>query len=78
MIAPASTLYRLHFHEDHDQGDPYILTPSPEAQTRFQFYVYTTGEDPVTGRAFPVYGSHDLVSWQRLDEALVVGVESSH
>lgn len=78
VIVPPGALYRPLFPEAHDQGDPYVLSLPSEARTRFRFYVYTTGEDPLSGRAFPVYGSHDLVSWQRLDQALVVGLESSH
>ena len=56
------TFYRPLFPEDYDQGDPYILATPPEARSAFRYYVYTTGEDPVSGRAFPVYGSHDLVT----------------
>ncbi len=78
MEVPSSVLFRPLFPEDHDQGDPYILAPPPEAQTQFRYYVYTTGEDPVSSRAFPVYGSDDLIQWQRLDEALIVGKQSSH
>jgi GH43 family beta-xylosidase len=78
VIVPPSVLYRPLFPEDHDQGDPYIFALPPEAGTQFRYYVYTTGEDPASDRAFPIYGSHDLVSWQRLDDALTVGLESSH
>jgi len=78
VVVPPSALYRPLFPEDRDQGDPYILAPPPAAQSRFRYYVYTTGEDPVSGRAFPVYGSHDLMHWQPLDEALIVGRQSSH
>jgi arabinan endo-1,5-alpha-L-arabinosidase len=78
VIVPPSAIYRPLFPEDYDQGDPYILAAPPEARSRFRYYVYTTGEDPVSGRAFPVYGSHDLITWRRLDEALTVGVRSSH
>ena len=55
-------VYRPLFPEDYEHGDPYILTP-PEAQSQFRYYVYTSGADPVSGRAFPVYASHDLVTW---------------
>src|SRR5215207_5080648 len=78
VIVPPSAAYRPLFPEDYDQGDPYIFVPPPEARSKFRYYVYTTGEDPVSGRAFPVYGSHDLVTWRRLDEALTVGLQSSH
>jgi hypothetical protein len=66
------------FPEDHYQGDPNFLVPPPEARSQFQYCVYTTDEDPICGRAFPVYGSHDLMSWQRLDDALTVGLTRSH
>lgn len=78
MDVPRPARFRPLYPEDHDQGDPFILAPPPEAGARFRLYVYTTGEDPVSGRAFPVYASDDLAQWQRLDDALVVGQESSH
>ena len=64
--------------EDRDQGDPYLLAPPTAAGARWRYYVYTTGEDPADGRAFPVYGSNDLAVWEPLGEALEVGQESSH
>lgn len=70
--------YRPLLLEDRDQGDPFILAVPGDARVRFRYYVYTTGEDPVAGRAFPVYGSDDLATWTRLGEALRVGRESSH
>jgi len=66
------------FPEDYDQGDPYILAPPPEAGAAWRYYVYTTGEDSESGRAFPVYASNDLRSWRRLDDALRAGSEGSH
>jgi hypothetical protein len=51
-------VYRPLFPEDYDQGDPYILAP-PVAQSQFRYFDYTADEDPVSGRAFPVYASHD-------------------
>lgn len=53
-----------------DQGDPYAFTPPPEAAARFRYYAYTTGDDRTAGRAFPVYGSDDLVAWRPLGEVL--------
>jgi hypothetical protein len=70
--------YRQLFPEDLDQGDPFILAIPSEADARFRFYVYTTGEEPSGGTAFPVYASNDLVTWQRLDDALQVGHISAH
>ncbi len=79
VIVPPSSVYRPLFPEDYDQGDPYILAPPPEVRSRFRYCVYTTDEDPISGRAFPVYGSQDLQTWQRLlDDALVVDRQSSH
>ena len=78
VIVPPEAVYRPLFPEDYDQGDPYILSPPAEARSRFRYYVYTTGEDPVSGRAFPVYGSQDLQTWQRLDDALWSSRQSSH
>ena len=63
---------------DVDQGDPFILEVPAPANARFRFYVYTTGEDPTGGRAFPVYGSDDLATWERLPDALEVGAIAAH
>lgn len=64
--------------EDRDQGDPFVVAPPPEARARHRYYVYTTGEEPVAGRAFPVYASDDLRRWGPLGEALEIGRRSSH
>jgi arabinan endo-1,5-alpha-L-arabinosidase len=69
---------RPHYPEQVDQGDPFILAIPPEVETRFRFYVYTTGEDPYAGRAFPVYAANDFANWQRLDDALEIGQVSAH
>ena len=69
-------LFRPLFSEARDQGDPYILTAPPGC--RFAYYVYVTGEDPVAGRAFPAYGSDDLVSWMPLGAVLEADVTKSH
>jgi len=75
---PAPNFYRPLFPEAFDQGDPYPLVPPPEAGARFRYYVYTTGEEPVAGRAFPVYASDDLVGWRRLDDALEADPSRAH
>lgn len=75
---PASAFYRPLIAADEDQGDPFVLAPPPDAHTPFRYYVYTTGGDPGAGRAFPAYGSHDLVEWQPLGRVLDVGDASSH
>ncbi len=77
-VVPAPSWYQPLFPEDQDQGDPYILSVPGAAGARFRYYVYTTGEDPVHGMAFPVYGSDDLLTWQRLSDALRVTQKSSH
>lgn len=64
--------------EQFDQGDPFILEVPRGGGARFRFYVYTTGEDPGGGRAFPVYGSQDLATWERLPEALETGAFAAH
>lgn len=64
-LAPAPFLTPL-VPEDLDQGDPFAFAPPEQAGARFRYYVYTTGEEPVGGRAFPVYGSDDLVTWRGL------------
>jgi hypothetical protein len=78
-VAPAGIPLLQPLHpDDTDQGDPFILDVPTSAGARFRFYVYTTGEDPTGGRAFPVYGSDDLATWERLPEALEVGVFAAH
>jgi GH43 family beta-xylosidase len=64
--------------EDVDQGDPFILSIPDGVEANYRFYVYTTGEEPSAGRAFPVYASNDLVNWERLDDALEIGQLSAH
>jgi hypothetical protein len=78
MPDAASPAFRPLVPEDRDQGDPFVLAPPPGAGSQHRYYVYTTGEDPVGGRAFPVYASDDLRSWTPLGEALEIGRVSSH
>lgn len=73
-----STAYRPLHPEPRDQGDPYIFAPPPEGGAAARFYVYTSGEDPVAGGAFPVYASDDLVTWRALGHALRIGRPSAH
>ena len=75
---PPDAYYRPLLPEDRDQGDPYIFAPPPGSETAFRYYVYTTGDDPVEGMAFPVYGSDDLINWHALGESLRTGRASSH
>ncbi len=63
---------------DTDQGDPFVFVAPVNSDCRFQFYVYTTGEEPTEGSAFPVYASNDLATWQRLANALRVEQPSAH
>ena len=77
-VLPTAALYRPLFPEERDQGDPYVLVVPSEAGARFRYYVYTTGEDPAAGRAFPCYASDDLVTWQPLGETLRAERRSSH
>lgn len=74
----ATPAFRPLLPEALDQGDPFAFAPPPEAGARWRYYVYTTGEDPTEGRAFPVYGSDDLRAWRPLGEALTAGRRSSH
>ena len=75
---PASAFYRPLIDADDDQGDPFGLAVPPNASTPFRYYVYTTGGDPVAGRAFPAYASNDLLTWQPLGRVLETGTASSH
>jgi len=74
----AVRFYQPLFEDDVDQGDPYALVMPPTVRARFRYYVYTTGEDPTDGTAFPIYGSDDLIAWHRLGQALRVGRASAH
>jgi hypothetical protein len=78
MTPDSSAAFRPLFPEDVDQGDPFILAPPESAGADFRYYVYTTGEDPVDGLAFPVYASDDLRNWRRLGTALRVERRSAH
>lgn len=49
---------------DVDQGDPYLVEVPPGVDSRYRWYVY------VTGAGFPVYGSEDLLRWDRLGDSL--------
>ncbi|MGI8476702.1 MAG: family 43 glycosylhydrolase [Thermomicrobiales bacterium] len=74
---PAARLRPL-FPEEIDQGDPFAFAVPSGVPSRFRHYIYTSGEEPVAGTAFPVYGSDDLTTWLRLDDALEVGLRSAH
>ena len=75
---PPSAFYRPLCPEDRDQGDPYLLPVPPDAARRFAYYVYVTGHDEAAGRAFPVYGSDDLLHWRPLGGALVADLTRAH
>lgn len=63
---------------DIDQGDPFVFASPAEAGSAYRFYVYTTGEEPFEGTAFPVYASNDLRIWERLGNTLNVGAVTAH
>ena len=75
-MASESPFFRPLYPEARDQGDPYVFTAPTGA--RFAYYVYVTGEDPSTGRAFPAYGSDDLLSWTPLGAVLEADTSKSH
>jgi hypothetical protein len=76
-LSPDDYFRPLH-PEARDQGDPYVLTVPSDACTPFRFYTYVTGEDAVSARAFPVYGSNDLVHWQALGGSLQADPTRAH
>ena len=61
-----------------DQGDPFIIEVPASVGAAHRFYVYTTGNEPSDGRAFPVYASDDLTTWRRLGDALATDRTSAH
>jgi hypothetical protein len=75
---PARQEYRPLYPEAFDQGDPYALVLPIEVSAPFRYYAYCTGEDPIDGHAFPVYGSRDLADWERLGDSLVVEEDAAH
>ena len=77
MLAP-ETYFRPLCPEDRDQGDPYGLSVPATARARFRYYAYVTGEDAAAGRAFPVYGSDDLVHWEALRPCLEADTTRAH
>ena len=77
-MLPSSAFYRPLCPENRDQGDPYVIAAPPEARTRYRYYTYVTGENAATGRAFPAYGSDDLLTWQPLGETLEADTGRAH
>jgi arabinan endo-1,5-alpha-L-arabinosidase len=73
---PPDLFYRPLFPEDRDQGDPYVLV-APDGMP-FRYYTFISGEAPSLGRAFPVYGSRDLVHWEYLGGSLEADVTKAH
>ena len=75
---PESAFFRPLCPERQDQGDPYILTVPDGIDAPYRYYVYTTGQWPDRGTAFPLYGSNDLLTWRRLGEALKTDAGAAH
>ncbi|HEV2121583.1 MAG TPA: family 43 glycosylhydrolase [Chloroflexota bacterium] len=73
----AESLYRPLCPEERDQGDPFVFAP-PSTGTRYRYYTYVTGEEAASGRAFPVYGSNDLVRWTPLGGTLEADTTRAH
>ncbi len=64
--------------QDRDQGDPYFIEAPKDSNSKFRFYVFTTGEVTEEERAYPYYGSNDLKHWKFLGGSLVSDVNKSH
>jgi hypothetical protein len=62
--------YRPIYPEDADQGDPFPLAIPEGVEAPYRYYVYVT-TDVTSPKAFPVYASNDLRTWQRLGPSLV-------
>jgi hypothetical protein len=75
---PFDSFYRPLHPEDSDQGDPYVFAPPREARATFRYYTYVTGEDAPAGRAFPAYGSDDLLRWTPLGAVLRADTTRAH
>ena len=60
---PDIPFYKPLFTERRDQGDPYILHLTEEADTPFRYYVFTSSMVPRKSSAFPCYASNDLREW---------------
>lgn len=57
--------------DELDQGDPFVLHHRWPGRGEFRYYAYTTGAgEVVEGRAFPIYGSWNLLEWRLLGRAL--------
>ncbi len=78
LSLPPDAYFRPLHPEALDQGDPFILTVPTSARTPFRFYVYTSGQDDASARAFPIYGSNDLLHWQDLGGALTADLSHAH
>jgi hypothetical protein len=67
--------------EPFDQGDPLVLKIPDRVPAQFRYFMFTTGFGgrEERGRAFPVYGSDDLISWTRFpDNALIADPSKDH
>jgi hypothetical protein len=77
-MLPAGAFYRPLHPEDRDQGDPYVFATPPGVRAGYRYYTYVTGEDAPAGRAFPAYGSDDLLHWVPLGGVLRADVSRAH
>lgn len=69
---PVQAFFRPLIPESREQQDPYLLVVPESAHTTYRYYIYTTSLDPevAEGKAYPSYGSHDLVHWQPIGSVL--------
>lgn len=71
--------YKPLFPEAQDQGDPFVLRVPEGRETDFRYYTYVTDDGAVVdGKAFPAYGSDDLLNWTALGRSLKVDRHSAH
>src|SRR4051812_14640647 len=69
--------YKPLFPERRDQGDPYILYLTEDADAPFRYYVFTSSMIPHKSSAFPCYASNDLREWTFLGDSLRVSGDRS-
>lgn len=77
---PLEKIFTPLFPDGEDQGDPFIFETPADADTRFRYYVITTagGRRDSSGKVFSLFGTDDLIRYQKLERVLPVAQDLPH